>query len=1077
MRIIIVLGLTALLAACTKEVPVKEAPKDEQLTSKGLVNTSEEFVYVVSNGESSRTSEASRPYWMGDAKLVKFQFTENSLQVVELERNNLFRLNPTNNKVVLEIPVTHVAFDCAKDQFGECTNQEEENKSLPWKDRGNFQPKFADMKVSEVSLLPVELQNFFEDNCYQEMGSRLIGYEFSPDAVNIRLEKTFRAGPNCIADGLEKLSDLNFSSVYQYSIVRLAKVASPDYKPIEYPEYDENRIGYFTSVLNELDPDNRDVILSQKTFLNRWNPERTNIVYNLSSSFYRPHNRAILEATEKGIERVNLALAQAHGKMRITLQNGSDLNEGDIRNNFIILVDDPLAQGVIGYGPSVANPLTGEIFNGRLVMYSGTMKKYIRSTYQEFVDREKESANASRVPELIRAAAKFDPGTKKQSVMESLLTGVGELGAVNLKDIAKKGISGKSPLAVPINLEKLKTETRNYTKNVADKSRLLKDRIEAMSQHCAYPADMVDFEGSLAEALKDITKGELKPWDDLSESEKAQIVDAVMPFVWIPTLVHEVGHNLGLRHNFAGSEDKDNYLSKEELAEYGVLHDITYSSVMDYPHRTLNELPAMGKYDIAALRFAYAREVEVSGKGFVPVTTTLKALDASLAKDGQARKPYSFCTDEHVGANAGCKRFDEGSSFTEIAQNFVNFYEKEFTYRHSRNGLRNYSLFGELNHTGRLDYTFNSLRIMFEIYERISTEYDIPEEEWDKNAFLKDLRGAADTAAMFFVDTLQTPDLTCAFTELADPSTIVGILPLEFLERIAGEEAMSCQDGPIQNLLIANGLLAVGQGGKAFKNKKDPENQNPYVDQIDRRGVWIEKSMAIQYLLTRNMGTSIFDKHRKNFTHFARYAPLVLQATVDMLLNDVVTATEFDLINGQKLTLQVGHAPMETHKIVEVMDPRVRSVFGLPQADILFDEMILKTIKQEVPSTVESQNGQAVSELFEVYGSITNSGHNANEFEKTTIGSRVYFALSENLVALASIRSVNGQRDLATLPEEQIVKILADLEAEKPAPANASAVVKRIYKLDPAFIQAFLAQSLRGEDEIGRLLSLLPKAI
>lgn len=1076
MKRILLLTLAIALAACTKEVPYKEAPKDEKTTPKTAISTNAEFVYVVTNGESSRTSPGARPFWMGDSKLVKFQFTENSLQVLQLEPTNLFRLNPTNSKLLLEIPVSHVDYECAKDQFGECTNQEQENQKTSWKDKAYFKPQISNMKVAEISVLPVELQNYFDEPCYDETGSRLLDYELTPEAVNIKIEKSFRVNGKCLDPTTDDLAEAIFSAVYHYSMVRVDKIASPNYKPVEYPQYDEDEIGFFTSEMRILDPDNRDVEIGKKVFMNRWNPEKGTLVYNLSKAFFRPHNRAILEATKLGIARVNSALAQAHSNLQIELKDGSKLEEGDIRNNFIILVDDPLAQGVIGYGPSVPNPITGEILSGRVVMYGGTLKKYIKNTYDEFVEREqslKVKTEGSLPPQLTLDESLI-PGEKKGSLVDAVLASDMDLGSLKISDLAiPKEMNNSSKLT--INPEKAKRELLDYTSRVDDRKSTIKSRLEAMSDHCAWPAELVNFEQAVAEALKKITNGELVPWTDLPEAQKALIVDTVLPFVWVPTLVHEVGHNLGLRHNFAGSEDKANFYSKEELETFGIDHDITYSSVMDYPARTLNELPAMGKYDIMALRFAYAREIEVNGKGFVPVPTTLKATDAKLASEGEERRSFRFCTDEHVSVNPGCKRFDEGTSFTEIAQHFIDTYNKEYHLRHFRNGLRKYSMMNDFEATMRLNYTFYSLRGMFEMFERFNSDFNIPEELWKTHPLLKDVRGAADLAAVFFTEMQTTPDTTCALSRVTNPGQIVAVAPLDVID----PEAISCFDDSVQQGLMEQGYFGVGEGGRSFKSKKAPDSDNHWADQIDQRGIWLEKALATEYLWSRGLGNSVYDKNRKNFTSYGRYQGLVLGTTLDMLLSNVESVTDFTMITGQVLPLQFVHSPMDGHKIREAMDPRVKQLFDLPDDDMWIDNLMLNVIGKRVPSrdADDAPNAQAVSEIFQVYPQTATSGHSSSEFEKTDIGTKRYFALKNNVVALLAIRTINAQRDLKEMTKEKVEKILAALKAGKPVPGNSSAIERRVYKLDPALIQAFLDGDLKSEAYLGRLLSLLPKAI
>ena len=92
---------------------------------------------------------------------------------------------------------------------------------------------------------------------------------------------------------------------------------------------------------------------------------------------------------------------------------------------------------------------------------------------------------------------------------------------------------------------------------------------------------------------------------------------------------HEVGHTVGLRHNFQGSYDSINYhdeywLLREEnldnvdnLADFyrvnqvttaqeaGEMRQFQYSSMMDYGYSWHSDLKGLGKYDQAAFVFGY----------------------------------------------------------------------------------------------------------------------------------------------------------------------------------------------------------------------------------------------------------------------------------------------------------------------------------------------------------------------------------------------------------------------------------------------------------------------------------------
>ena len=124
---------------------------------------------------------------------------------------------------------------------------------------------------------------------------------------------------------------------------------------------------------------------------------------------------------------------------------------------------------------------------------------------------------------------------------------------------------------------------------------------------------------------------------ELKGMDPAEAYAIVRRSIYTAVLAHEVGHSLGLMHNFGGSDDAINYhdeywkirddgnvgprlddpvTSAETDAK---IYNYAYSSVMDYAGRYTIDGLGIGKYDRAAILFGYAEKVEVfKDNGSVP---------------------------------------------------------------------------------------------------------------------------------------------------------------------------------------------------------------------------------------------------------------------------------------------------------------------------------------------------------------------------------------------------------------------------------------------------------------------------
>ncbi len=1127
-----ILSCSIFMISCTKEVPYKQEFKEkihskDLFSSKTNKNQPAEFIYAPSSTLTNHDdigAAGAIPYWQGQEKIVTFRFTESSLQAIEVDNEARLKNNDTNQKIVFEIPIENVDFRCAKDRYGKCTNQEEENRELTWDKKSQFKPHFESLKTVAINLLPIEMDQVFGSSCFTEASSRFMNYELSEDALNIQVEKSFTGDLTCLEKkGIQigSLGDLQSQIVYQYSFARLDKLASPDYKTVSYPNHDEGIFGFFSTDVRQYDVAYNRLEKMKLQYLNRWNPQRKVINYYLTDNFNKPEFAALKKATQIAFDKVNAGLASAGVDLSLALKDPENKAPGDVRNNMIILVEDPVVSGPLGYGPSVVNPRTGEILSARTAMYYGNLLTGIKRTYDEVVTELRNSKEAAAPLKGLALADDLSEMRISPELEEQTSAAISEQKS-NLNKIFSKASyfeknREKKPLGKAENYQKSSAlNFKNMTKRqfekatlLSDKKSMAKDILGAMSKNCTYPSDLFNFNEAVKKGLQGQLGSELKYWKDLNEQEKTKVIALIAPEIWVPTLAHELGHNLGLRHNFAGSEDKDNFYNATELNAMGVHHKIPYSSVMDYGYSELNSLPTMGKYDIAALRFGYGRQVETKEGTMVSLTSSLSEMlsnkklhyysDDNLTTEEKIKaastapspsvtlKEFSYCTDEHVDVNPNCKRFDEGTSISEIVDFMAKSYEDLYTYRNFRNGRENFSKMSDGAVADAVRSRFSYMRAAMERYEALKYKFSISDDDgaWTKYPFMKDLKEAATKSGQFFLKVLKTPDVHCALARKANPQLIVGFEELA----VMNPQAVSC----FKNVELKDDYIVVGQIGKAFNDKKDPSSENNYADQIDIRGVYIDKIVAAEMLFKRRTGNLLFDAYEDNYTDLPDLEMEIMPTLQALFMNQSQVESVLRNENGQKigtynLKNRVFSPPAEqnsrflAHWIDIPLDADVAKRLGIPMRNLSLQEVLLNIMQNTMGKTSSRPKSDiSFMEMFNVVKTSTayQIDSKAGVESRDVSGIRM-IAMRGNIFAGMSIDNANSFDLLRRLDDEKIAKLYHEaLTAEKNAGTKGEVVYKdsafgdEYHKIEARFVRSFSKNELQGE-LAAYLLMLLP---
>jgi hypothetical protein len=381
------------------------------------------------------------------------------------------------------------------------------------------------------------------------------------------------------------------------------------YKPREA----DLRVGFFHTELKDysLNNDEMDVFVR---YIKRWDLEKAEpraekslpkkpIVYYLAKNIplkYRKYVRAGVLEWNKAFEKIGFI-----GAVEARIQ--SDEENWDPENNdyhtISWITTDKASYGAIG--PSRANPLTGEILDADILFDESRLRRAMYDFQKNFgTSHLEDQPDDSHQDE----DGKHDEFTEDESEHCNVYELVGsQLGLILLTNAR--------------NLKVKPTEATSEEEPEAKEDNNKDD---------------------------DEEKNEPEKKDDSKSKELAQLKEEFIgqAIKWV--IMHEVGHTLGLRHNFKGSTlHSADKLQDRELAEKEGL----YNSVMDYPGVNISEnpekqgyfyTPTLGAYDYWAISYGYSVYSKKAEK---------KQLNQLASMAGKHELAYS--TDEDARKYAG----------------------------------------------------------------------------------------------------------------------------------------------------------------------------------------------------------------------------------------------------------------------------------------------------------------------------------------------------------------------------------------------------------------------------------------
>lgn len=383
---------------------------------------------------------------------------------------------------------------------------------------------------------------------------------------------------------------------------------------------------------------------------------------------------------------------------------------GDLRYSMIGWVSDAHRSSPLGYGPSSADPLTGEIIMGNAFVYGAAME--VLTTYandiirvlngdldeeditsgaqvQAWLDRLEtgseitgrsaddhavavDGLDAARINEAMdfswarrgtgretrrapqNAAELIEAvGQAENRLWRSGALGAGDergdarlLGLVGT-DIERMMTNGEMRLMagidpnLPVNSGILEMASPLRGNSLPNLRALSRARERMQHDHCVLGAEFAD--DSLLGLARAITRAAgsregTMEWygetynlrGDDGEIDYQLVRSMLRQPIFNAVTAHEVGHTIGLRHNFSGSYDAVNYLPgywelrddgqmlprawdpMSEAEIDGRIVEYQYSTVMDYGvNFVVTDARGIGHYDYAAVKMGYGDLVEV----------------------------------------------------------------------------------------------------------------------------------------------------------------------------------------------------------------------------------------------------------------------------------------------------------------------------------------------------------------------------------------------------------------------------------------------------------------------------------
>ena len=433
--------------------------------------------------------------------------------------------------------------------------------------------------------------------------------------LNLEIESVY--GFNANKEGLNSIPSLADSRAFTLR-VNYSFLALPENNGYR-PRFADQRVGYFLTAYRDFSEIRRDEFAR---YINRWHLEKANISAPLSPPkepiVFWIENTVPLEyrqAVREGVLMWNQAFEQAGFINAIEVRqmpDNADWDPSDVRYN-TIRWSASFDSWFLGLGPSRVNPLTGQILDADIIIDASIIRT-IKGDYRNLVQQHSAlTPSYSPSQQMGQGGVAFSYPSSRQGESLSQLAMSGNpicpRGGMEWLLPEERLSSEGQFLSSPLNSQIAQFGLR-ATEVATRRSPIPNSQFSGLCY--ALEAREQLAVGSLGAALlQNVLPG---------SEEMEEFTNQYLRFI----IAHEVGHTLGLRHNFHGST----MLTTEELHDRSVTRERSLSaSVMDYLPANLappgmeqgDYFPVVvGPYDTWAIEYGYKPINAFSSEGELP---------------------------------------------------------------------------------------------------------------------------------------------------------------------------------------------------------------------------------------------------------------------------------------------------------------------------------------------------------------------------------------------------------------------------------------------------------------------------